>query len=124
MSQENEPAERVQPEQTQQPTQSTEDAVRRLTGVPKTAEELEEERLAAEEERRTRFTESRQGTAETQGQSEHPLGGPPGQTGEHPHGNPPGQTDAHPPQPGPTPPEPEPKDEPECEPTAETESTP
>jgi hypothetical protein len=63
MSQENEPAERVQPEQTQQPTQSTEDAVRRLT-------------------------------------------------------------DAHPPQPGPTPPEPEPKDEPECEPTAETESTP
>jgi hypothetical protein len=34
--------------------------------------------------------------AEGSSDSEHPRGGPPGQTGEHPRGGPPGQTGEHP----------------------------
>jgi hypothetical protein len=79
-----EPKEPVQPEQTQEPTQSPEDAMLRLAGVPKTPEELEAEREANEKERLER------------GRVPGPLGGPPGQTGDHPHGGPPGQTGDHP----------------------------
>jgi hypothetical protein len=94
MTEQNDP---VQPERTQEPTQSTEDAVLRLTGVPKTPEELEAEREAAEEERRTRFQRTAQPAAGTaSAPSDHPHGGPPGQTGEHPLGGPPGQTGEQP----------------------------
>lgn len=69
----------VQPEQTQAPTQSPEDALKRLSGVPKTAEELEAEREAAEEERRTRFTQSAQPAPGQSGEQtgQQPLGGAP-----------------------------------------------
>lgn len=90
----------VQPAQTQEPDQPPEDVLLRLAGVPKTAEELEEERVAIEEEREGRNRRGleseeqrrRQGTPS----SDHPHGGPPGQTGDHPLGGPPGQTGEHP----------------------------
>jgi hypothetical protein len=92
----------VQPAQTQQPTQSVEDTMKRLAGVPKTADELEAEREAIEEEREGRFAESRQpapGTQTTSPNDSEPI-----------------------PQPGPTPPEPEPEPDPLDEP--ETPTTP
>jgi len=46
-----EPKEPVQPAQTQEPTQSPEDVMKRMAGIPKTPEELEAEREAMEKER-------------------------------------------------------------------------
>lgn len=52
------PNEPVQPAQTQNPTQSPEDVMLRMAGVPKTPEELEAERQAIENERLGRQTTS------------------------------------------------------------------
>jgi hypothetical protein len=97
--------------QTEQPDQPPDEVLLRYAGVPKTPEELEQERLEAEDIREGRAregetAEERQRREEDErrrrsGQPpEHPLGGPPGQTGEHPVGGPPGQTGEPPNPPG------------------------
>jgi hypothetical protein len=91
------PNEPVQPAQTQNPTQSPEDVMLRMAGVPKSPEELEAERQAIEDERQGRFAESRQPAPGTQTTSPNDAA----------------------PIPGPTPPEPE-----EDDPDAETTTTP
>jgi hypothetical protein len=112
----------VQPAQTQQPTQPPEDVLQRLAGVPKTAEELEQERQEVEREREGRFAETRQPAPGTMSAPpEHPHGGPPGQTGEHPQGGPPGQT-GEPPQGGPPPTAETLPTEPEVQPVSAPES--
>jgi hypothetical protein len=98
-------------EETKQPP---EDALRRIAGEPRSEEEAEQDRERIERDREAKFEAERQvieerqrladeaqqrtqaGPSAVQQPQEHPLGGPPGQTGEHPQGGPPGQTGEHP----------------------------
>ena len=78
---------------TEERTQSTEDAVARLTGVPKTEEELEAERQALDEEREAKMR----------------AANPTSPDDTNPEPNPaPGPTDPNPPTPPPTDPNPPP----------------
>ena len=90
--------------------QSPEDAIARITGVPKTPEELEAERAELEQEREGLM-------AQRAGEMTQPTDSPLEPTSPQPQPLPG-------PEPGPTPPEPEPMPEPQPEPAPEPNPTP